>query len=207
MEKLIDFFIVNFNTEKIWIAFLCLAIYYVFKKEPFKIFAHYSEKKEREHELALSLIESEKLGKDANEFLREHLEQAAFLRYYRINAYSEMRSALFKFQKKHQKTISWRNLRLAYPNIGLNGPKLSATLKWYDHFFRWLVTVLSFLVGSYAVLVIVLAIAYKADDPKQLFVLTIAAFVLLVAALLFSSQNWPYHSTRKIIAEIESDEK
>lgn len=203
MDKLIEFFITNVGTDKIWIGFLFFAIYYVVQKEPFKIFTHFSEKKEKEHELAKSLLEMEKLGKEANEFLKEHLERIAFQKYYGINADADMRTALIKFQKKHQRKIGWHHLRRAYQNVSLEGSTLVAKLGWGDHVLRWLVTAMCWPIGSYAVTVIFFAILNGTQNKLRFFELTFAALLLLAATMLFSSMNWPYHSTRKIIAIIK----
>jgi len=147
MDSLLQYFTNTIGTDKIWVGFLLLAIYYILKKEPFKIFAHFSDRKDKEHELAKALLESGKLGKEANDFLREHLEKIAFHRYYGIYADSDMRSALVKFQKKHQRQLSWHDLRRAYPNIKLVGTRITARLKWHDHALRWLATSLCYMIG------------------------------------------------------------
>lgn len=200
MEKLIEYFITNMSVEKMWVAFLALAIYYILKKEPFKVFSHFSEKREREHELAKELLESEKLTKEANEFLREHLEHYAFKRYYGISADAEMRSALIKFQRKHQRDLSWPQIRRAYLNVQLKGTKITAKLDMLDHVFRWLVTVLCILISGYALVVIILVTLTNSEmERQQFFYLTIIALGLLCAAVLFSSLNWSYHNTRTVI--------
>lgn len=200
MEELLKYFTTNVTGGKIWVAFLFLAVYYTLKKEPFKIFAHFSEKKEKEHDLAKTLLDSQKLGKEANEFLREHLERHAFRKYYEINADAEMREALIKFHRKHQRKIGWHDIRRAYPYITLSGSKVSAKLKWHDHLMRWLVTSLCYLVGAYSLFVIIYAVFTRsANDTLSFLGLTLAALLLLLTAVIFSSLNWPYHSTRKII--------
>ena len=158
METLVQYFTNNIGTDKIWTAFLLLAIYYILKKEPFKVFAHFSDKKEKENELAKALLESEKLGKEANEFLREHLEKMAFRRYYGIHADPEMRSALLKFYKKHQRQLGWHDLRQSYGNIKLVGTKITAQLSWFDHALRWMVTGMCYVIGAYALFVMGYAI-------------------------------------------------
>ncbi|KQX91193.1 hypothetical protein [Variovorax sp. Root473] len=206
MEKLAEFFVQNATTDKMWIAFLALAIYYVLKKEPFKVFEHFSQKQEKEHTLAKELLETGRLTKDANEFLREHLEHYAFKRYYGISADAEMRIALVKFQKKHQREISWAQLRRAYTNIKLSDTKLEARLGWIDHAFRWFVTILCWATGGYALVVIGLA-AYAGSQfgRLQFFGLTIVALMLLLAAMFFSSMNWPYHNTRAIMKLLKKE--
>lgn len=200
MEQLIEYFTKNVTTEKIWIAFLALAIYYILKKEPFKVFAHFSQQREKEHTLAKELLESGKLSKEANEFLREHLEHYAFKRYYGISADADMRNALIKFQKKHQRDLSWSQVRRARVNIRLQGSKIVATLGWIDHAFRWFVTALCWLVGAYALVFIGIAtFTGSITDRKQFFILTAMALALLLIAVVFSSMNWPYHNTRTII--------
>ncbi|MGP0171434.1 hypothetical protein ACSVIJ_06070 [Pseudomonas sp. NCHU5208] len=200
MEELIKYFTTNITGDKVWIAFLFLAVYYTLKKEPFKIFAHFSDRKEKEHDLARVLLDSQKLGKDANEFLREHLERHAFRKYYEINADAEMREALIKFHKKYQRKIGWHDIRRAYSNISLTGTKISAKLEWHEHIMRWIVTTLCYLVGAYAIFVMIYA-GFNIDSSNSLTFLglTLLALLLLVTAVVFSSLNWPYHSTRKII--------
>ncbi|QYJ69725.1 hypothetical protein K0H59_11725 [Shewanella sp. FJAT-51649] len=201
MEELLKYFTTNVTGDKVWIAFLFLAVYYVLKKEPFKVFAHYSEKKEKEHDLAKTLLDSQKLGKEANEFLREHLERHAFRKYYGINADAEMREALIKFHRKHQRKIGWHDIRRAYSNITLSGTKISASLQWHEHLMRWIVTTLCYLVGAYALFVMVYAVlTISSGNTLTLLSLTLAALLLLVTAVIFSSLNWPYHSARKIIS-------
>ena len=200
MEQLIDYFVKNVTTDKMWIAFLALAIYYVLKKEPFKVFAHFSQRREKEHLLAKELLETGKLTKEANEFLREHLEHYAFKRYYGISADADMRNALIKFQRRNQRELSWSQIRRAIVNIQLNGSKVEARLGLVDHFFRWFVTCLCWSVGAYALFVITLTIVASAEiERKQFFTLTVIALLLLLFAVLFSSMNWPYHNTRTVI--------
>jgi hypothetical protein len=205
METLVQYFTNHIGTDKIWTAFLLLAIYYILKKEPFKVFAHFSDKKDKEHELAKELLQSEKLGKEANDFLREHLEKTAFRRYYGIYADPEMRSALIKFYKKHQRELGWHDLRRAYPNIKLVGTKVTAQLQWFEHLLRWMVTGMCYLIGAYALFVMVYAIVVGSSNKAQFFALTLAALVLLLATMFFSSLNWAYHSTRRVIAAADKD--
>jgi len=206
METLVQYFTNNIGTDKIWTAFLLLAIYYILKKEPFKVFAHFSEKKGKEHELAKALLESEKLGKEANEFLREHLEKMAFHKYYGIHADHEMRSALLKFYKKHQRKLGWHDLRRSYANIKLEGTKVTAHLSWFDHALRWMVTGMCFVIGAYALFVMVYAILIVGTANRvQFFTLTAAALVLLLTTMFFSSMNWAYHSTRRVISIAAAD--
>jgi hypothetical protein len=82
----------------------------------------------------------------ADEFLRESLERLAFQKYYRIRADAEMRGALIKFHKKHQRSIGWQDMQRAYPKIKLVGSKITAHLSWTDHGARLLVTLLWLLV-------------------------------------------------------------
>lgn len=206
MDALLQFFVANVTTDKMWIAFLFLAIYYILKKEPFKVFAHFSERREKEHELAKELLESGKLGKDANEFLREHLERVAFSKYYGIQADPEMRGTLLKFYKKNQRVLGWHDLRRAYPNIRLVNSKITAQLSWLDHVFRWVVSGLCYVASVYALFVIGFAITTLGKLTKpQFFGLTVAALLLLLVAVFFSSLNWSYHSTRRVMRVVAED--
>lgn len=198
MDKLIEQFIINFGAKDIWAGFLMLAIFYILKKEPFKIFAHLNEQKNKDVFQAKSLLESEKLGKESNELLREHLENFAFKKFYGINANREMRSALLKFYNKHYNSIGWNDLRRAYPYIQKDSPSIKVHLPFISHLGRWAVTCLSWFIGLYALLVILVAFISKTENQLQFFGLTFLSLALLGAAMFFSSINWPFHSAVKI---------
>ncbi len=191
-------FVANLNAGDIWAGFLMLAIFYVLKKEPFKVFTHFNDQKIRDIDQAKSLLESEKLGKESNELLREYLENYAFKKYYGINANKDMRAALLKFYQKHQSIVGWHDLRRAYSYIKSDGSSIKVTLSLGSHIGRWTVTTLSWFIGLYALLIIVIAFISKTDNQVQFFAFTFLAMALLVAAMLFSSMNWPYHSAIKI---------
>ena len=128
------------------------------------------------------------------------MEHYAFKRYYGIAADAEMRSALIKFQRKHQRDLSWTQIRRAYLNIKLKGTKITAKLDMLDHVFRWIVTSLCILISGYALFVIILVtLASSEMERQQFFYLTVMALGLLCVAVLFSSLNWSYHNTRTVI--------
>lgn len=198
---MIDLFVKIVSTNNIWIAFLAFALYYILKKEPFKVFTYFSQKRENEHVLAKDLLESGKLTKEANEFLREHLEHFAFRRYYGISADADMRNALIEFQKIHRRGLSWSQVRRAYPNIELKGTRIEAKLNRLDRWFRWYVTITCWAIGGYATSIIVFTVILSSQISRnQFFLLTAAALILLMVSVLFSRMNLPYHNTMKIIA-------
>ncbi|MBK7502208.1 MAG: hypothetical protein IPI14_05820 [Polaromonas sp.] len=200
MEKIIELSLQNLNTGNLWVAFLALAVLYILKKEPFKIYEYISKKRENEHNLAKELLESEKLTKEGNDFLREHLEYSAFKRYYGISADNEMRSALIKFHKKHQRDIKWIHIQRAFFNIKLNGAKIEAHLNLFDHIQRWLVTIVSITTGTYSIFMIGVAVIYSKDLAlKQFLGYTTGALIILILSVYFATLNWPYHATKKII--------
>lgn len=207
MNTLIDQFISNLNTGDIWAGFLMLAIFYVLKKEPFKIFAHYNEKRIKDIDQAKSLLESDKLGKESNELLREHLEHYSFQKFYGISANKDMRSTLLKFYQKHQDTIGWSDLKRAYSFIKPEGPSIRVKLSLGNHLGRWAVTSFSWFIGLYSLLIIILAFISKPESQLQFIALTFLSVALLVAAMLFSSMNWPYHSALKIQDCIDKDSR
>lgn len=198
MGELIQGFIDNLNAGDVWYGFLMLAVFYILKKEPFKVFAHFSEKKDNDLSQAQSLLASDKLSNDTDELLREHVEREVFSKYYGIRAGKEMRAAMLKCFKKNENEIGWHDLRRAYPYIKLDERVLKVSLRWWDHVMRWLVTGLSWLMGAYAILVLVVAVVSRAEDQLQFFGLTIMAIFLLALAVFFSTLNWPFHSARKI---------
>lgn len=198
MNKLIDQFIDNLSAGDIWVGFLMLAIFYILKKEPFKVFTHFRDQKIKDIEQAKSLLESDKLGKESNELLREHLEHYTFKKFYGISANKEMRTALLKFYQKHQRNIRWHDLRRAYPHIKPDGSSIKIELSWGNYISRWAVSGLSWLIGLYALLIIILAFLSKAESQFQFFTLTLLSASLLVAAMFFSTINWPFNSAVKI---------
>lgn len=200
MEKIIELSLQNLNTGNLWIAFLALAVFYILKKEPFKIYEYISQKRDNEHNLAKELLESEKLTKEGNDFLREYLEYSAFKRYYGISADYEMRSALIKFHKKHQRNIKWIHIQRAFFNIKLNGSKIETHLNLFEHIQRWLVTIVSAITGSYSVYMIGVAIFYSKELALNQFLsFTTAALILLILSVYFATLNWSYHATKKIM--------
>lgn len=201
MEKLVEFFVNNATTDKMWIAFVAIAIYCILKLQPLKVVEHFSRQKEQEHVMAKDLLESAKLSKEANDFLCDYLERIAFKRCYGVFADRDMRSALIKFHRKHQRELTWPQLRRAYPNITLqSGTQIVATLKVWDHVFRWMVTLMAWSAGFYA-LVVIAVVTYTAPTiaPLQYFGFTALALTLLLVAVLFSTMNWAYHNTQKVI--------
>lgn len=198
MTPLIEEFIKNLNTGDIWLGFLVLAVFYVLKKEPFKVFTHFSEQKNKDIEQARILLESERLTKESNKLLREHIETYAFKKYYGIHANREMRIALLNFHQKYQNDIGWYDLKRAFPYINLNGSKVAITLTWQNHLGRFLVTGLSWFIGLYSGLIMVLAFLARNESPTQFTLLTFLSLILLGAAMFFSSINLPYHSANKI---------
>ena len=202
MENLFDFSAIKFSVEKSWVAALLFFGFCLYKMDFVRIILNYSETRGKKHDLAMSLLGSKMLGVDANAFLREHLERSSFLCYYGIDACYEMRSAIFSFQAKSQGRISWRCLRLAYPSIRLNGSNLSVTLKFRDHVLRWVVTVFSFLVCVFSVILAFIAVDRSDGSWLSVFLAT-CVFVYFAVAMFLFSLNWPYHSAKKVIAEIE----
>ncbi len=200
MNKLIDHLIESVNLGNIWVGFIMLAIIYVLKKEPFKIFAHFSERKSKDIDQALNLLESEKLTKESNELIKEYIEKYTFKKYYGIYANKEMRSALLKFYQKHQNDISWYDLKIAYSLYKLDGSKIKIILNWKNHLGRWSVTILSWFVSLFALLVIVIAFFTYTENQLKFVGLTFSSLLLFVGALLFSSLNESYHSVKKINA-------
>jgi VIT1/CCC1 family predicted Fe2+/Mn2+ transporter len=207
MSKLMEQFILNFNTGDIWVGFLALAIFYILKKEPFKIITHFSERKIKDIEQAKSLLESDKLSKDINSLIREHLENYAFRKYCGINANKEKRQTLIKFHQKYKSIIGWHDLRRASAYLGTDDSEIKVNLRWYNHLNRWVVTGLSYFIGGYSLIIIILAVLTKYNDQVQFIAFTFLSVMLLFSALFFSSINWPYHSAVKISSCVKNSNK
>lgn len=198
MRKLIDEFALGLVAGDVWVGFIMLVFFYIIRKEPFKIFTYFNEQKSKDIEQAKSLLESKRLGKDSNELIRDHLERYFFNKYYGINTDKKMRVALLEFYKKYQGAVRWHDLKRAYTYIRLDGSIVTIKLSFFSRFGSWVVNALSCLVGLYALLIIVLAVLYKMDEQVEFFILTFMSIGLLVAALLFSTMNWPYYSAIKM---------
>lgn len=198
MNNLINEFIQNINAGNLWVGFLVLAIFYIIKKEPFKIFTHLSKQKIKDIDQAKSLLEIEKLSKKSNELIREHIESYAFKKYYGINTHKKMRETLLNFHQKHQDKISWIELKRAFQYIELEDSKIKIVLKWHSQAGSWVISILSWVIALYSLSVIVLAFLIRSGTPLQFFTLTFLALLLLASSLFFSSLDWPYKSAIKI---------
>lgn len=199
MNKLIEQFIVNWGTGGVWVCFLMLVIFYILKKEPSKFFAQINEQRSKNIDQAKNLLECEKLSKESNQLIQEYIENYAFKKYYYgINANKKMRDALRKFYQKHQADIEWYELKRAYPYIRRKGSRIKVKLTRRDRLSRISTIVISWFIGMYSLLVFTVAVLYKSKNIQDFFSFTLMAFVLFVAALFYSTINWPYQSAIKI---------
>ena len=204
MEALVQYFLSNVD-KGLWTGFLALAVYFVLKKEPFRLVTYYVDRRDKHHEFARTLLDSNKLTEEANSFLRESLEKTAFSRYYGIRADARMRTGLIAIHEQHQDKITWVHIRRAYPYLRLMQGHVAVELRWFDHALRWLVTTLSFFTGAYSLLAIAVAvIGHKELGMSKFLGMTIFSFLLLGAAVYFAALNWPYHAALRVDRAIRS---
>lgn len=196
METLIQHFTMNMD-KSLWTAFLVLAIYFILKKEPFRLITYYTDRRDRHHEFARMLLDSGKLTNEANEFLRENLEKAAFLQYCGIRADAHMRSRLINFHKQYFEEISWTLIRRAYLYIHLTKGSVSIKINRHDHIRAWISTTLTFLGRIHSLLAMTVAIA-SSQSTSQLIEMTLLSLLLLGATMCFTLINLPYHAARRI---------
>lgn len=207
MEALIQYFVANLD-KGLWTAFLTLAVYFVLKKEPFKLITYYTDRKDKHYDFARTLLDNDKITAEAREFLRESLEKGAFLRYYGITADSQMRIGLLELHKKHVQIFNWTHIRRAYPYIRLKEGHITIEVRWHDHALRWIVTALSIFAASYSILVILIAVLSRSKaNSLQFLGLMGSSLLLLVAAMCFASLNWPYHAARRIDREVRNSNR
>lgn len=198
MNNLMEQFILNFNAGNIWVGFLALAIFYILKKQPFKVYTHLFERKIKDIEQAQALLQSDKLSNEINSLIQDHLENYAFKKYCGINANKQKRLTLIEFHTKHKSKIGWHDLRRAYPYLVFDKSTIDINLQWFNHLSRWFVTLFSYLIAAYSLLIIIIAFLTKYNDQMQFFAFTFLSVILLFSALIFSSINFPYHSAVKI---------
>ncbi|QRY82257.1 hypothetical protein JVX91_14525 [Pseudomonas sp. PDNC002] len=201
LDRILEEFIKTLNAGNIWAAFIFLAIVYLLKKEPFKIYTHISEKKDKDISLTKDLLASPEISKETKEALRELIAEYAFKKIYGITANKERREKLLSFYNKHQENIGWHDLRRAAPYTKIENGGLKFKISAWDIIGRIIISTISLLIGSYAAIVAAIAFyafASKEMNPLTFFALSTLSVVLLFGALAFSSINWPYHSAKKL---------
>lgn len=205
MDKLIDEFIKYVSTGNIWAGFLLLAVFYVLKKEPLKVIQFYSERRQKQDQYILELLKIEKIDTETQRLLQTYLAKTAFYRCYGISVDEEMREALIAFKSKYKDKITWREIRRAIINLSAKDKEIQATLKLGDHLYRWVVISVSWCFGAASLFAMLSAIYVGNSNNAEFFKLTLAAFLLFIAVLYFSTLNWQYDCTKKIIQLLEAD--
>lgn len=201
MDKIVDYVIAQTNTGNIWFAFMVLAIVYVFKKEPFKIFTHFSEQAKSDIRLSKELLESNTLSKETNELIREKIEQFMFKKLYGIRANKKLRNYLVTFQEKNYPTITWKDLKRAYLHYDFDGKKIVVNLSNWDIFVSYMIKIswiTIFIISSIIMLSAILLKVFSEINNLKFFSLTLFAISLFISAVLFNSQSWSYESALKI---------
>ncbi len=141
MDKIFDYIVAQTNAGNVLLAFAVLIIVYAFKKEPFKIFAHFSEQAKSDIRLAKELLESGILSKEINNQMREKIEQFMFKKLHGISAEKELRNYLIIFQEKNRLLLTWKDLKRAHLHYTFNGQKIVVKLNIFDKIFSYLITV------------------------------------------------------------------
>lgn len=187
------------NAGNVWIGFLIFFVVYILKKEPFKVIVHLAEKRDKEFDFVKGLLESDKLGKEAADLLREYLERESFKRMFGVSPERDMRAAVHKFHQKYHSKIKWVEIQRAFPYFRLDGSKLTVKLGKADAVMAFITTALSVIVGAFSLFVIVVSLYWaKVDESSKWIVLSMFGSILLLASMVFSSLNWPYSGAKKI---------
>jgi len=185
---------------------LILIVVFLLKKEPFKILTHYEEKKNKDIDQLLNSIKIDEISSESKEFLKDKLEYYFFKKYQGVSANRSMRKNLIEFYQTHEGEISWHDLRIAFPYMNLDKGKIKINIKTQSILGRWLVSILSWLIGIYSVSIMLIAAYFEFTKQDGSFKLSAFALITLAAALGFSALNWPYHSAQKIKTLISSED-
>jgi magnesium-transporting ATPase (P-type) len=196
--ELVTFIFANPLKEGLGFVFLGLALFIIYKMQPFKIYEHFSLKNEKEHLLAKELLELKHLSNESQLFLTEQLERLAFKRYCGIAADSKMRTALIAFHKKNQKEIRWIEIKAAYFNMRFKGESLATTMNIFDHIAGYFIILFSFIIASFAIFILMYSIYVSRSVPSiQFFALLMIGMLLFISSMFIYKSNASYFSLKK----------
>lgn len=189
----------------LWVAIIILAFYFL-KKQPFDMVSYYLDRKDKHYNMAIELLDSEKLSKDDRELLTEALGNGVFYKYFKINANATMRSCLLRLSQEHSETLNWTIIKRAYPYLSPSNGSIVVKFDFYDHINKWLCKFATYIIIIYATLIILFGLfQYEHLGQLRFFSLTGVSLLLISAAALFSSLNFPYQSAIKIKRCIEAN--
>ncbi|MBO9492423.1 hypothetical protein J7384_18825 [Endozoicomonas sp. G2_1] len=186
------------NAGNIWIGLLLLLLLYVIKKSPIKVLAYLDEKKLKNFEQANLLLESEAIGDEYKQFIKEELERAIFKKYAGISTDRKTRKILCEFYETHKDTFLWDQIRWAYKYMVFDGNEVSIKISPFSNIGRWIVTVYSWMIAIVGLTVLAIGVFYMHSDYLQLIGYSILGAFLIFMGLLFSSMNFSYHNAVKI---------
>ncbi|WP_280571179.1 hypothetical protein [Chromohalobacter sp. 296-RDG] len=190
--------------EGVWVAVLTFFIAYIIKKEPFRIFAYFYDKADKDFNKMLLVFQSEGIGREVRENTEEYLERYTFKKACYIDANKEMRSALIYLHAELNGAVGWRLLKSSLPYLNLNeSGKLEVSIQLKDKIGRWFTTIFSVLLCLYALVVAIYSFVYVNEHSWRLFGLLVGAMLLFSSSLIVESANWPYRSAVKINQLIE----
>jgi hypothetical protein len=109
-----------------------LLFIYALKKEPFKLFVHAWESKNRNIELAKALLESKVLSKEIAGLVQATLEHDVFLKYYRIGVGNDLRRAMVALERRFRGKILWRDIRAARFRMDVKDGQLVVQTNTFD---------------------------------------------------------------------------
>jgi hypothetical protein len=201
MDKIFDYIVAQTTSGNIWYALIVLAVVYAFKKEPFKIFAHFNEQAKSDIRLAKELLESNILSKETNDLIREKIEQFMFKKLYGINADKMQRKYLSIFREKNYLSITWKDLKLAKPHYDFDGNKIVVKITIRDKIISFFIKLAWISIATLSITIVIFAVFFKAIeaiDNYNFYTLIFLSWLFAAAACIYKSENWSYESALKI---------
>ncbi|WP_280541972.1 hypothetical protein [Chromohalobacter sp. 11-W] len=187
-----------------WVVVVTLLVFYFIKKEPFRIFAYFHDKNDKDFHKMLLVFQAEGIGKEVKENAEEYLGRYSFKKACYIDANEEWRDALVSLRAELNGAVGWRLIKSSLPYLYFNkSNKIDVNIKWKSSAGRWFTTFFSVLLCLYSFLVFVYSFFYVPHYSWRFFGLLVGVVLLFSSSLIVESTNWPYRSAVKVKQLIE----
>ena len=192
-------------------ALILLPLYLLSKLDLGRFIELLSEANNKKQHLAAELLKSDRLSAGGNVYLREFLERESFRRLYKINADSEMRSALSVFLSKYCRDVDINDLRYAYDNLVLKNSAISVKIGslFFVKYYLFIFSKITVIVMYYLALTAALMDLYRAnqlgDDYHFSFIpILIVSAICFFSYFVLSFLLLPFFSTLRIVKALKS---
>jgi hypothetical protein len=186
------------NLGGLSIGLIAVILFYIFKKEPFKIFAYFKDRKDKKLEQSLSFVESEHISDDAKALIKESLEHTIYKRYAGVGTDTTTRLILYAFNSKFEHKLKRDDIKRAYRHMLFDNGEVNIELSKLNHVMRWVVTIYSNFIIFLGLALLIASIFEKQNDLPVLFTFILLGIIAMFSGLMVSSANWPYHSAKKL---------